>query len=43
MPYARWNTVFYEITLDLGLDPDYELFAGWIDIDEVSAALPVLD
>jgi hypothetical protein len=42
-PASRWNDVLYEIALDLGLAPDYELFAGQVDIDEVFAALPALN
>ena len=41
-PPSRWDDVLYEIALDLGCDPDYELFAGSIDTDEVFAALPTL-
>jgi hypothetical protein len=35
--------MLYGIALDLGLDPDYELFAGQVDIDEVFVALPALE
>ena len=40
---SRWDDVLYELALDLGCDPDYELFAGQIDIEEVFAALPALE
>ncbi|WP_435078445.1 hypothetical protein [Halococcus sp. AFM35] len=40
---SRWDDVLYEIALDLGLDPDYELFAWPVDADEVFAALPRLE
>jgi hypothetical protein len=39
----RWDDVLYEIALALGLNPDYELFAGPVDSDEVFAALPGLE
>ncbi|WP_049998721.1 hypothetical protein [Halococcus sediminicola] len=42
-PPSRWDDVLYEIALDLGLDPEYELFAGSVDVDEVFAALPRLE
>lgn len=42
-PPSRWDDVLYEIALDLGLDPDYELFAGPVNADEVFAALPALE
>jgi hypothetical protein len=41
-PLSRWDDVLYEIALDLGCDPEYELFAWPLDIDEVFAALPAL-
>jgi hypothetical protein len=40
---SQWDDVLYEIALDLGLEPDYELFAGPVDADEVFATLPALD
>ena len=42
-PPSRWDDVLYGITLDLGLGPEYELFAGPVDVDEVFATLPVLE
>ena len=42
-PPSRWDNVLYEIALDLGLDPDYELFAGSVDADEVFTTLPALE
>ena len=41
--WASKETILYEIALDLGCDPDYELFAGLVDVDEVFAALPALE
>jgi DNA-binding transcriptional ArsR family regulator len=40
---SRWDDILYEIALDLGCDPEYELFAGSIDVDEVFATLPALE
>jgi hypothetical protein len=42
-PPSRWDDVLYEIALELGPDPDYELFAGSVDVDEVFATLPALE
>jgi hypothetical protein len=42
-PSSRWHDILYEIALDLGLDPEYELFAWPVDADEVFAALPRLE
>jgi hypothetical protein len=42
-PPSRWDDVLYEIAHDLGLDFDYELFAGVVDVEEVFAALPALE
>ncbi|MGN8218529.1 plasmid replication protein RepH [Halococcus morrhuae DSM 1307] len=39
---SRWDDILYETTLNLGLDPKYELFAGQVDIDEVFVTLPRL-
>ena len=41
-PPSRWDDILYEISLDLGCDPEYELFAGSIDADEVFTTLPAL-
>lgn len=41
-PASRWDDILYELALDLDLDPEYELFAGPVDADEVFAALPEL-
>jgi hypothetical protein len=41
-PGSRWDDILYELALDLDLDPEYELFAGPVDADEVFAALPEL-
>ncbi|WP_435078673.1 plasmid replication protein RepH [Halococcus sp. AFM35] len=40
---SRWDDILYEIALDLGCDPEYELFAGFVDVDEVFATLPALE
>lgn len=40
---SRWDDVLYDIALGLGLNPEYELFAGPVDIDKVFAALPALE
>ena len=39
---SRWDDILYELALALDLDPEYELFAGPVDADEVFAALPEL-
>jgi hypothetical protein len=42
-PPSRVDDVLYQAALDLGLDPEYELFAAPVDLDAVFAALPDLD
>lgn len=42
-PPSRWDDVLYDIVLALGCDPEYELFAGSVDVDEVFATLPALE
>jgi hypothetical protein len=40
---SRADDVLYQAALDLGLDPEYDLFATPVDVDAVFAALPDLD
>ena len=42
-PASRADGVLYQLALDLGLDPDYELFANPVDFDAVIDALPRLE
>ena len=42
-PSSRVDDVLYQLALDLGLDPAYELFANPIDIEDVFDALPRLE
>jgi hypothetical protein len=42
-PPSRWDDVLYDVVLALGCDPEYELFAGSVDVDEVFATLPALE
>ena len=42
-PSSRVDDVLYQAALDLGLDPEYDLFATPVDVDDVFEALPALD
>lgn len=42
-PASRWDDVLYQVALDLDLDPEYDLFATPVDIEDVCNALPRLD
>jgi hypothetical protein len=42
-PPSRVDDVLYQAALDLGLDPEYNLFATPVDVDAVFAALPDLN